>query len=224
VPTGRRILARKDDRRDHALGFDSNNQHKLKIARDVFERTQPQKLGDPTAYIEFLRALTNSLLFDITEYGRVVHAEMDAVLSCARIGVSTRGARLFCTTFPCHNCAKHLVDAGIVEVQYVEAYPKSMASSLHADAIHWEEDATPGSAPGGKVVFKHYVGIGPRRYLDLFSLKLSSGRSVKRKDKDGKISLWDRATAGPRVPSERASAALERLAIGEITTAIVRPS
>jgi len=50
------------------------------------------------------------------------------------------------------------------------------------------------------VVFKHYVGIGPRRYVDLFSLTLSSGRRVKRKKKEGKISFWDRATAEPRVP------------------------
>src|SRR6185436_18702629 len=141
-------------------------------------------------------------------------------LSCARIGVSTRGARLFCTTFPCHNCAKHLVDAGIAEVQYVEAYPKSLASSLHADAIYWEEDAAPGTAPGGKVVFRHYVGVGPRRYLDLFSLKLSSGRRVKRKTDGGEISSWDRATTEPRVPSETASAALERMAIDELTVVI----
>jgi deoxycytidylate deaminase len=210
----------KDDQRDHVRGLDSNNEHKLKIARDVFERTQPQKIGDSAAYDTFLRALTDSLLFDITEYGRAVHAEMDVVLSCARTGASTRGARLFCTTFPCHNCAKHLVDAGIVEVQYVEAYPKSMASPLHSDAIYWEEDVTPDSAPGGKVVFKHYVGIGPRRYVDLFSLKLSSGRRVKRKTKDGKLARWDRATAEARVPSETASIILEGVAIDEITTAI----
>jgi deoxycytidylate deaminase len=219
-PQGGQYWPGKDDRRDHALGFDSNNEHKLKIARDIFERTQPQQIGDAAAYNQFLFALTDSLLFDITEYGRAVHAEMDAVLSCARTGATTRGARLFSTTFPCHNCAKHLVDAGIVEVQYVEAYPKSMASPLHSDAIYWEEDAAPGSAPGGKVVFKHYVGIGPRRYVDLFSLTLSSGRRVKRKKKEGKISLWDRATAEPRVPSEAASVDLERHAIEALTPVI----
>ena len=70
------------------------------------------------------------------------------------------------------------------------------------------------------MVFKHYVEIGPRRYVDLFSLKLGSGRLVKRKGKDGKISPWDRATAEPRVPSETAGIALEDRAIDEITTAI----
>jgi deoxycytidylate deaminase len=220
APRGGQYWPDGDDRRDHARGFDSNHEHKLKIARDVFERTQPQNIDNEAAYEAFLRALSESLLFDITEYGRAVHAEMDAVLSCARTGASTRGARLFSTTFPCHNCAKHLVDAGVVEVQYVEAYPKSMATSLHSDAIHWEEDPAAGIAPSGKVVFKHYVGIGARRYVDLFSLKLSSGRRVKRKQPDGKIALWDRATAEPRVPFETASIVLEGVAIDEITTAL----
>ncbi|HWO23298.1 MAG TPA: hypothetical protein VNO30_31370 [Kofleriaceae bacterium] len=219
-PQGGQYWPSSDDRRDHALGFDSNHEHKLKIARDVFERTQPDKRDDAAAYSTFLIALNESLLFDITEYGRAVHAEMDAVLTCARTGAATRGARLFCTTFPCHNCAKHLVDAGIVEVQYVEAYPKSMASSLHSDAIYWEEDAAPGSMPGRRTVFKHYVGIGPRRYMDLFSLTLSSGRRVKRKNKEGKISLWDRESAEPRVPSEVSSLDLERLALEALTAAI----
>jgi deoxycytidylate deaminase len=219
-PQGGQYWPGKDDRRDHARGFDSNSEHKLKIARDVFERTQPQKIDDAAAYEAFLGTLTDSLLFDITEYGRAVHAEMDAVLSCARTGASTRGARLFSTTFPCHNCAKHLVDAGVVEVQYVEAYPKSMAYPLHSDAIQWEEETGPGSVPGSKVAFKHYVGIGPRRYVDLFSLTLSSGRRVKRKNKEGRISRWDRATAEPRVPSETASLDLEGVAIDEIRSAI----
>ena len=44
------------------------------------------------------------------------HAEMEALLSCARSGVSTRGATLYSTTFPCHNCAKHIIAAGVARV------------------------------------------------------------------------------------------------------------
>jgi len=167
----------------------------------------------------FRNALEGSLLSDITEYGRAVHAEMEAILSCVRSGVTTRGAHLFSTTFPCHNCAKHIVGAGLMEVQYVEAYPKSMASPLHSDAIFWEEEAVSGEEPRGRVVFKHYVGVGPRRYLDLFSLALSSGRRVKRK-KDGQIFPWSPTTAEPRVPSEKASIDVERLVIDELDSAV----
>lgn len=105
------------DRRDHALGFDSNSKHKLSIARDIFERTQPERKLDSKAWDAFFAALDGSPLLDITEYGRPVHAEMEALLSCSRNGIATRAAQLYCTTFPCHNCAKHLIDAGIKEVQ-----------------------------------------------------------------------------------------------------------
>ncbi len=210
----------KNDQRDHAKREDSNTKHRLKIARDIFERTQPDKKTDEGAFAAFLKTLDGSLLLDITEYGRPVHAEMEAVLSCVRNGISTRGAHVYCTTFPCHNCAKHLVDAGLMEVQYVEAYPKSMATTLHSDAIYWEEEAAPGEQPCGRVVFKHYVGVGARRYMDLFSLTLSSGRRVKRKNKTGEISTWDPATAEPRVPSETASSDLELKAIAELRMAM----
>lgn len=45
-----------------------------------------------------------------------IHAEMNAILHCARLGRSTVGATLVVTTLPCHNCAKMIVQAGIVEV------------------------------------------------------------------------------------------------------------
>ena len=214
----------KHDHRDHTKREDSNTKHRLKIARDIFERTQSEKKDDGAAFKEFMKSLDGSLLLDITEYGRPVHAEMDAILSCARNGIATRRGHVFCTTFPCHNCAKHLVDAGIKEVQYVEAYPKSLATKLHSDAIFWEEEAGSEEAPGGRVVFKHYVGVGARRYMDLFSLTLSSGRRVKRKNKVGEISVWDATTAEPRVPSDTASFDLEMKAIDELRIAMKGPS
>ncbi len=36
----------------------------------------------------------------------MVHAEMEALMSCARKGVSPLGGTLYCTTFPYHNCAQ----------------------------------------------------------------------------------------------------------------------
>ena len=53
------------------------------------------------------QAAHSSELKDITEYGRAVHAEMDALLTCDRLGISVKGKRLFTTTFPCHNCTRH---------------------------------------------------------------------------------------------------------------------
>lgn len=115
---------------------------------------------------------------DLTEYQRSVHAEMECILSCARRGQSIRGATLYCTTYPCHNCARHLIGAGIKQVIYVEAYPKSRALELHPDAI--VEDIESDSY----LTIKKFQGIGPRRFHDLFSQTLTSGKIIERKLED----------------------------------------
>src|SRR5262249_33716330 len=135
----------------------------------------------------------NTLLLDITEYGRPVHAEMEALSSCGRVGVSPRGGALYSTTFPCHNCAKHIVDAGIERVVYVEPYPKSRAREPYPDLINVEDPVA------NKVSFEPFVGIGPRRFFDLFSMRLSSGYETKRKQ-DGAKLAWSRGShRGPRI-------------------------
>jgi hypothetical protein len=60
-----------------------------------------------------------------------------------------------------------------------------------------------------RIPFEPFVGIGPRRFFDLFSLKLSSGYAIERKA-DGKKVDWDRfRDSKPRVPMA-ASSYLER--------------
>src|SRR5271157_1609662 len=71
----------------------------------------------------------------MSEYGRAVHAEINGLLTCARNGVSPGGTTLFTTAFPCHNCTRHIIAAGVRRVVYFEPYPKSMARKLHNDAI-----------------------------------------------------------------------------------------
>jgi deoxycytidylate deaminase len=77
----------------------------------------------------------------LTEYSRSIHAEIEAILSVAREGKhSLVGSTLFTTTYPCHNCARHIVAAGVSEVVYIHPYKKSKAIQLHHDAI--TEDPT----------------------------------------------------------------------------------
>lgn len=127
-------------------------------------------------------------------YGRAVHAEMEAILSAGRNGVPVRNATLYSTTYPCHNCAKHIVACGIATVKYIEPYPKSHATRLHDDAI----DAQ-GEGEQAKVQFESFVGIGPRRFVDLFSMSLSRGGNIGRKA-NGSLIEWQRGQARPRVP------------------------
>jgi dCMP deaminase len=50
---------------------------------------------------------------------RAVHAEANAILQAARVGVSLDGATLYTTCKPCTRCALLIVQAGIVEVVYL---------------------------------------------------------------------------------------------------------
>jgi hypothetical protein len=122
---------------------------------------------------------------------------MDALMAAGRIGVSFREAVLYTTTFPCHTCTRHIIAAGIKRVVYIEPYPKSLAPELHADAIRILSDDR---KEDHRIPFEPFLGIGPRRFFDLFSLKLSSGYIIERKTDEG-IVKWDfRHDAKPRVP------------------------
>ncbi len=45
-----------------------------------------------------------------------IHAEQNAIIQAAYLGVSTKGGILYCTTNPCSSCAKMLINAGIKRV------------------------------------------------------------------------------------------------------------
>jgi deoxycytidylate deaminase len=125
------------DNRDGVLGIDTNDKQRDLIVDRLIGKL-PIEVPKPD--LDPLRKSFRSVL-DITEYGRAVHAEMDALLTCARSGVSPTGAILYTTTFPCHNCTRHIVAAGIERVIYIEPYAKSRAEELHDDAILVEEKA-----------------------------------------------------------------------------------
>jgi dCMP deaminase len=52
----------------------------------------------------------------------VVHAEMNALLDCAKRGVSTDGCTIYLTHNSCRNCASSIKQAGIVEVKFLNYY------------------------------------------------------------------------------------------------------
>ena len=184
--------------RDYMCGYDANRREHLQIVDeivDMFNFTDDEK-GQKDRQETWNRIYQSRIKF-LTEYGRPVHAEMAAILSCARTGISLQNATLYCSTFPCHNCAKHIIGAGIRRVVYIEPYPKSMSVKLYQDALVLA-DALMDDEEQDHVRFEEFVGIGPRRFFDLFSMKLSSGLPVKRKNKDGYIVNWDCQTADIR--------------------------
>lgn len=189
----------KQDARDFRRGFDANDVQKKKLVTETIrllqeagwlstERTA-QRL-EQLAADAYDGPLRRGGIRALTEFGRDVHAEMSAIVSAARRGVALRGAVLYCTTYPCHNCTKHIIAAGISEVVYIEPYPKSFATELHDDAI--AQDSTEHAL---RVNFRSFSGAAPRNHGAWFAMG-----AKKRKSSNGKVIPWTEATADPRFP------------------------
>ena len=68
------------------------------------------------------------------ELCRGLHAEQNCIIQAALHGVSTKGATLYCTHFPCSICAKMIINAQIKEIVFLEYYPDEMSLELFKKA------------------------------------------------------------------------------------------
>lgn len=150
-------------------------------------------------------AIRGTRVASLIEFGRAVHAEMAALMDAVRRGVAVDGCTLYVTTFPCHECTRHIVAAGIRRVVYIAPYSKSLAETLHGDAIR--VDADDASCVG--VRFEPFVGVAPRSYLDHFAM-------VRRKDRDGRAVEYSKRTALPRLMQSEPENPLPPYLEGEI--------
>ena len=182
-----------NDARDFMRGGDANEQTRRIAVEEVRSKLKQagwlaaEHLDDPAD--EFAAVLGGTRLDVLTEFGRPVHAEMSAILDAARRGVALEGAWLYCTTFPCHNCAKHLVGAGFRRVYFIEPYPKSLAEELHQDSVVID----PQGDEEERLKFLPFVGVSPNIYLPLYE------RTGTRKHPGGKALDFDRPTARPKL-------------------------
>jgi len=76
---------------------------------------------DPTIYLRPLK------------YALFAHAEENAISSCARIGVSSKGCTMYVTFHPCAHCARMIVQAGICEVVSHAEFPTHLLP-------HWDDN------------------------------------------------------------------------------------
>lgn len=155
------------------------------LKEDLVDR-QPKVLAR-----ELLGDLKRTQFMDIGEFSRPVHAEMAALIDSARRGVSVNSHTMYVTTFPCHNCAKHIIAAGLQRVVYLEPYPKSRASYLYKEELLLDPIAV--NEHEKKLVFKAYSGIAPQQHRQLFSMIERGGA------KGRSISQWtaDMKTLAP---------------------------
>ena len=69
------------------------------------------------------------------KYFWMVHAEMNAIINAARIGVSTNESKMYLTCgIPCSNCGKAIINAGISEI-----YCKREDTTVNREK--WDEEA-----------------------------------------------------------------------------------
>jgi cytidine deaminase len=176
------------DRRDHEYedGSDSSDIMRRAILAEILNEIRKHDVEVPDED-ELLPVMRGTKIGNMVEFGRAVHAELAAIVDSARRGVPIKGGTLYTTTFPCHNCARHIVAAGIGEVVYVEPYAKSLATELHRDAIVLDAS----SADTRKVVFRPFIGVAPSRYVDVFTM-------LKRKDDLGYRLHFQAGKALPR--------------------------
>ena len=59
-----------------------------------------------------------------------VHAEQNAIIQAAKLGIAIDGATLYCTHQPCILCAKMIVNAGIRRVVYEQGYPDEFSREI----------------------------------------------------------------------------------------------
>jgi cytidine deaminase len=192
------------DFRDFQNGFDPSVKMKERIIAETLEKLKEANwLKEPFESLDVNKIIIEAIYADeaplkksrissILEFGRIVHAEMNAITDSAKRGVPLKGMTLYCTTYPCHMCARHIISAGIKEVVFIEPYPKSMAKKLYGKMIDIDSPEKKEFA----VNFKPFEGIAPNRYISFFSM---GGK--KRKTPDGEIYKWNRGESYPQVES-----------------------
>jgi dCMP deaminase len=66
--------------------------------------------------------LSFGCLLDHGHCVRTVHAELNALISAAYNGVSTKDSILYTTVKPCFRCELFLINAGVKKIYYLEEY------------------------------------------------------------------------------------------------------
>ncbi len=166
-----------------------NDEYKKSLKNDIAEILK-NYIGNNKNDEVVKKIYEETWLKDVLEFSRAVHAEMSAIVSAARNGYSVKNGTLYTMTFPCHNCARHIIAAGIRRVIYIEPYEKSQAIELHYDSIELEPVEWQKTE---KVAFMHFEGVAPRQYFNLF-------RMFGPRKKDGVMISNEPESALPIVP------------------------
>jgi dCMP deaminase len=86
-----------------------------------------------TGYNGFIGEINDDVLPNLRpyKYPFMIHAELNAVLNCARFGVSTVGATAYVTIPPCNFCLQYLWQAGISRVVHSDSVAQMMQNEQY---------------------------------------------------------------------------------------------
>lgn len=186
------------DHRDFIYGHDVNDRLKLQIVADTLARlweagwlTDAAGVTDPDGLAQraMKGPLRGSRIGDLLEFGRIAHAEMAAICTAARRGTALREAIMYSTTYPCHECARLIIAAGIRKVVYIDPYPKSQVQEMFRDEVS-EGPATDQDT----VVFEPFEGVAPRLFRQVFRMPPRPRDKVT-----GRYADWDGTASRPRL-------------------------
>lgn len=149
----------------------------------IDNNTDKDLIADDLLHGDHQKDMDGARFRNLIEFSRVVHAEMHAITQAAHLGRSVGGSTLYCTTYPCHLCARHIISSGISSVVYIEPYPKSLTAALYHREIASEPAKTDADDDETQVNFRSFRGISPTLYQRVFSFR-------KRKDTYGAIAKW----------------------------------
>lgn len=191
-------------------GYCSNDREKTHLVNEIFDGLIRHDVFKEEQRNEAIEAVKKTRVTGLIEFSRSIHAEMHALMIGAQhAGLKIRGGKLFCTTYPCHSCARHIVLSGIEEVYYIEPYRKSLAMKLHSDSIT-ENETEP-----DKVRLLQFDGIAPSRYDKLFSMTSEDSRKIKY---DGTMVKKNKKEANPKYEvSIESIPALEGIVLKNLT-------
>lgn len=76
---------------------------------------------------------------------RTIHAEMNALLQCAKFGIPTDGAEIYVTHFPCLPCTKAILQAGVKKIHFLndyrnDSYALDLIKQVGAETNHVQLD------------------------------------------------------------------------------------
>jgi len=179
----------KEDYREHLIGRDSSDRKRWEVFVDTIDRLKDvgllDKDVDPQKLYASEPAIRAMKQFDSISYGSTIHAEAHLIASAASSRTSLRGATLYVTTYPCHECTRLIIQSGVERVLFIEPYPKSLAADLYPRQIVERDQAKDAKAMHLKVRFEPFVGIAPTRFTDLFSFEPRKATDTAASDRQG---------------------------------------